>query len=95
MATTTLRAHHLVSKNYSDLIASIPDAAGKTGFVKHLGGAEVEIVLGGEDPPAATVRGSILPPRGEEWAQAAAIWLRCPHGGEATVGFIEFSEDAG
>ena len=92
MATTTLRQTHMVTRNYSDLITSIPGAAGKSGFVKHLGGADVEIVFGGAPKPADSVRGSGLTVRGEEWAETDHIWVRCPHGGGAVVGFIEISE---
>lgn len=92
MPTTTLRQSHPVTRTYSDLTSSIPGAANKSGFVKHFGGAEVEIVMGGATQPDLTVRGSILPARGEEWAEADRIWVRCPHGGSAVVGFIEVSE---
>ena len=91
MPTTTLRQSHPVTRTYSDLMASIPNAANKPGFVKHFGGAEVEIVLGGAGRPDIGVRGSPLPARGEEWAETDHIWLRCPHGGGAVVGFIEIS----
>lgn len=89
MATTTLRQTHMVTRSYSDLITSIPGAAGKSGFVKHLGGADVEIVFGGAGQPAAADRGTILRAGGEEWCEAgtANIWPRCSHGGIATLGF--------
>lgn len=87
MATTTLRQTATVGATYSDLILSIPGAANKTGFVKHLGGADVELVFGGEDIPSASVRGTPLRAGGEEWGEAARIWGRCPHGGTATLGF--------
>lgn len=95
MATTTLRQTHSASAEYSDLIISIPDAGGATGFVKHLGGADVEIVLGGAEEPDASVRGTPLRAGGEEWCEADHIWARCPHGGAATLGFIVFAEVAG
>ncbi len=92
MPTTTLRQSHTVARAYSDLTTSIPGAANKAGFVKHFGGNEVEVVLGGSAQPGVTVRGSPLPVRGEEWAEADHIWVRCPQGGAAVVGFIEISE---
>ncbi|MGE4431902.1 MAG: hypothetical protein AB7E05_14295 [Sphingobium sp.] len=92
MATTTLRQTHSASAEYSDLTTSIPGAAGATGFIKHLGGTEVEIVFGGAEEPEATVRGTLLRAGGEEWCESDHIWLRCPHGGAATLGFVAFSE---
>ena len=91
MATTTLRMTHIATRSYSDLTTSIPGAAGKSGFMTHLGGADVEIVLGGATIPADSVRGTILHAGGEEWCETANIWLRCPHGGTAVLGFVEIS----
>lgn len=87
MPTTTLRQTHMATRTYSNLITSIPGAAGKPGFVKHLGGADVEIIFGGAGQPGDSVRGTILRAGGEEWCEAANIWPRCPHGGTATLGF--------
>lgn len=87
MVTTTLRQTHGVDGDYSDLTLSIPGAAGATGFIKHLGGVNVEIVFGGSEQPESDVRGTILPAGGEEWGEASNIWVRCRHGGEATLGF--------
>jgi len=87
MATTTLRHTATVGADYSDLTLSIPGAAGKPGFVKHLGGADVELVSGGDVMPTAAVRGIPIRAGGEEWTEAAHIWARCSHGGAATLGF--------
>lgn len=87
MATTTLRQTHSVSGEYSDLVTSIAGAANSTGFVKHLGGADVEIIFGGDSQPASSMRGTLLSKGGEEWGEAAHIWVRCPHDGVATLGF--------
>lgn len=87
MGTTTQRTVHIADDSYTDVITSIPGAANATGFLRHFGGNEVEIVKGGSTPPADDVRGIPLKERGDEWCEADHIWVRCRFDGTATIGF--------
>lgn len=88
MATETQRTTHSVNSDYSDLVGSIPGAAGAGGFVRHLGGADVEIVKGGDVAPAADVRGIPLRAGSDgEWCEAAHIWVRTRHNLNAKLAF--------
>ena len=88
MPTETLRATHMVTQDYSDLVTSIPGAAGAGGFVRHLGGADVEIIKGGAVAPAETVRGIPLRDESEgEWCEADHIWVRCRRDMSAKLAF--------
>lgn len=87
MPTTTLRENHEATPIWTDLTLSIPDAAGKDGFVKHLGGTTVEVIFGGDTRPPATIRGVIITEGGEEWGAADHIWVRCRPKSTATLSF--------
>jgi hypothetical protein len=87
MVTQTLRTSHLVTDVYTDVITSIPGAASANGFIRHLGGADVEIVMGGAGAPASTVRGIPLSQGDEESCEADHIWVKCRTGLSAVIGF--------
>lgn len=92
MTTETLRATHTVTEDYSDLVTSIPGAAAVGGFVRHLGGADIEIIKGGADAPAETVRGIPLRAGSDgEWCDADHIWVRCRRDMSAKLAFETLS----
>jgi hypothetical protein len=87
MVTTTQRTSHAVTDSYTDIVTSIPGAAATPGFIRHLGGADVEIVMGGAGAPASTVRGIPLSQGEEEACEADHIWVKCRTGLSAVIGF--------
>lgn len=92
MSTTTIRKTHAVTDSYTDLIGSIAEAANVAGIVANYGDAEMEIVKGGGQAPAATLRGKPLKAWGEEYAEQDHIWIRCRvKGASGVVGFEAIS----
>ncbi|MPT48053.1 MAG: hypothetical protein E2598_06480 [Sphingobium sp.] len=88
MTTTTLRQTHKATGEWTNLAATITGAAGVSGFIKHLGGTDVEIIFGGAAQPTADMRGTPLSQYGEEYcAGASEIWVRGRFGASATLGF--------
>jgi hypothetical protein len=94
MVNTTLRTSHLVTEAYTDVITSIPGAADVSGFIRHLGGADIEIVMGGAAQPAPSVRGIPLSQGEEEPCEADHIWVKCRSGLSAVIGFDTSTGDA-
>lgn len=80
MGTTTQRTTHSVSASYTDVVTSIPGAANASGLLKNLSGYTIDVVKGGASAPGANVQGVKLLPFGEEYCEAANIWVRCDPG---------------